>query len=52
MGTSVIQLIRILSASIAPEFIEDLDATEEEARRKLLVEQIRIGYGRTRILRM
>ena len=78
MGTSVVQLIRILSASIAPvivisgvgllllsmtnrysrvlerarEFIKDLDTTEEEARRKLLVEQIRIVYRRARILRL
>jgi hypothetical protein len=66
MGTSVVQLIRILSASIAPvivisgvgllllsmtnrygrvierarDFIKDLDATQDDARRKLLVEQI------------
>ena len=78
MGTSVIQLIRILSASIAPvivisgvgllllsmtnrysrvierarDFIEDLDAAEDDTRRKLLVEQIRIIYRRARILRL
>ena len=78
MGTSVIQLIRILSASIAPvivisgvgllllsmtnrygrvierarDFIKDLDATQDDARRKLLVEQIRMIYRRARILRL
>jgi hypothetical protein len=78
MGTPVVQLIRILSASIAPvivisgvgllllsmtnrysrvlerarEFINDLDGTEEAARRKCLVEQIRIIYRRARILRL
>ncbi len=78
MGTSVAQLIRILSASIAPvivisgvgllllsmtnrygrvierarDFIKDLDATQDDARRKLLVEQIRIIYRRARILRL
>ena len=78
MGTSVIQLIRILSASIAPvivisgvgllllsmtnrysrvierarDFIKDLDAAEDDTRRKLLVEQIRIIYRRARILRL
>jgi hypothetical protein len=78
MGTSVVQLIRILSASIAPvivisgvgllllsmtnrygrvierarDFIKDLDATQDDARRKLLVEQIRIIYRRARILRL
>ena len=78
MGTSVIQLIGILSASIAPvivisgvgllllsmtnrysrvierarDFIEDLDAAEDDTRRKLLVEQIRIIYRRARILRL
>ena len=78
MGTPVVQLIRILSASIAPvivisgvgllllsmtnrygrvierarDFIKDLDATQDDARRKLLVEQIRIIYRRARILRL
>jgi len=78
MGTSVVQLIRILSASIAPvivisgvgllllsmtnrygrvierarDFIKDLDATQDDARRKLLVEQIRMIYRRARILRL
>ena len=78
MGTPVAQLIRILSASIAPvivisgigllllsmtnrysrvierarELIKDLDATGEEPRRKLLVEQIQIIYRRARILRL
>jgi hypothetical protein len=78
MGTSVVQLIRILSASIAPvivisgvgllllsmtnrygrvierarDFIKDLDATQDDARRMLLVEQIRIIYRRARILRL
>ena len=78
MGTSVVQLIRILSASIAPvivisgvgllllsmtnrysrvierarDFIKDLDAAEDDTRRKLLVEQIRIIYRRARILRL
>ena len=78
MGTSVVQLIRILTASIAPvivisgvgllllsmtnrysrvierarDFIEDLDAAEDDTRRKLLVEQIRIIYRRARILRL
>ena len=78
MGTSVIQLIRILSASIAPvivisgvgllllsmtnrysrvlerarDLIEDLDATQDDPRRNLLVEQIRIIYRRARILRL
>jgi len=78
MGTSVIQLIGILSASIAPvivisgvgllllsmtnrysrvlerarDLIEDLDATQDDPRRNLLVEQIRIIYRRARILRL
>src|ERR1017187_8202790 len=78
MGTTVIQLIGILSASIAPvivisgvgllllsmtnrysrvlerarDFIKDLDATQDDARRNLLVEQIRIIYRRARILRL
>jgi hypothetical protein len=78
MGTPVVQLIRILSASIAPvivisgvgllllsmtnrysrvlerarEFINDLDGTEDAARRTCLVEQIRIIYRRARILRL
>jgi CHASE3 domain sensor protein len=78
MGTSVVQLIRILSASIAPvivisgvgllllsmtnrysrvidrarDFIKDLDAIEDDARRRLLVEQIRIIYRRARFLRL
>lgn len=78
MGTPVAQLLRILSASIAPvivisgigllllsmtnrysrvierarELIKDLDATGEEPRRKLLVEQIQIIYRRARILRL
>jgi len=36
----------------ARELIKDLDATEEEPRRKLLVEQIQIIYRRARILRL
>lgn len=78
VGTPVAQLIRILSASIAPvivisgvgllllsmtnrhsrvierarELIKDLDASGEEPRRKLLVEQIQIVYRRARILRL
>lgn len=79
MGVSVAQLIRILSASIAPvivisgvgllllsmtnrysrvidrarDFVKELDAlaTEDERRRKLLVEQMRIIYRRARLLR-
>ena len=78
MGTAVAQLIRILSASIAPvivisgvgllllsmtnryskvidrtrELTRDLDATQEDARRKLLVEQVQIIYSRARFLRV
>ena len=78
MGTAVAQLIRILTASIAPvivisgvgllllsmtnrygrlidrarEFTKDLDATQEDARRKLLVEQVQIIYRRARMLRV
>ena len=78
MGTPVAQLIRILSASIAPvivisgvgllllsmtnryrgvidrarELMRDLDATQEDVRRKLLVEQVQIIYRRARILRL
>jgi hypothetical protein len=78
VGTSVAQLIRILSASIAPvivisgvgllllsmtnrhgrvlerarELLKDLDGTQDDARRKVLVEQVRIIYRRARILRL
>jgi len=78
VGTAVAQLIRILSASIAPvivisgvgllllsmtnryskvidrtrELTRDLDATQEDARRKLLVEQVQIIYSRARFLRV
>jgi Protein of unknown function (DUF2721) len=36
----------------ARELIKELDATGEEPRRKLLVEQIQIIYRRARILRL
>ena len=36
----------------ARDFIKDLDATEDDSRRKLLVEQIHIIYRRARILRL
>lgn len=36
----------------ARELIKDLDATQEEPRRKLLVEQVQIIYRRARILRL
>src|ERR1035437_4348276 len=36
----------------ARELTRDLDATQEDARRKLLVEQVRIIYRRARILRV
>ena len=78
MGLSVSQLIRILSASIAPvvaisgvgllllsmtnrysrvidrarEFVREIDGTQEDTRRELLVEQVRIIYRRARILRL
>jgi hypothetical protein len=78
MGTAVAQLIRILTASIAPvivisgvgllllsmsnrygrvidrarELTKELDATQEETRGKLLVEQVQIIYHRARILRV
>ena len=83
MGTAVAQLIRILTASIAPvimisgvgllllsmsnrygrvidrarELTKDLDATQmdatqEDTRRQLLVEQVQIIYRRARILRL
>lgn len=78
VGIPVLQLIRILSASIAPvivisgvgllllsmtnrysrvidrarESIKDLDASNDETRRHLLVEQVKITYRRARILRL
>jgi len=78
MGIPVAQLIRILSASIAPVIVisgvgllllsmtnrysrviertrelgKDLDATQGDARRKLLVEQVKIIYRRARMLRL
>jgi uncharacterized protein DUF2721 len=78
VGTSVAQLIRILSASIAPvivisgvgllllsmtnrhgrvlerarDLLKDLDGTQDDARRKVLVEQVHIIYRRARILRL
>ncbi len=77
MGTSPAQLIRILSASIAPvivisgvglvllsmtnrysrvlerarDFVKDLEASAEGARRESLLEQLRIIYRRARLLR-
>jgi hypothetical protein len=78
VGIPVSQLIRILSASIAPvivisgvgllllsmtnrysrvidrarELVKDLEATGDETRRHLLVEQVTITYRRARILRL
>jgi hypothetical protein len=77
LGTSVAQLVRILTASIAPVIVisgvgllllsmtnrygraidrardltKDLDAAQEELRRRLLIEQVRIIYSRARSLR-
>jgi hypothetical protein len=78
VGIPVPQLIRILSASIAPVIVisgvgllllcmtnrysrviwprgelgKDLDATGDETRRQLLIEQVKITYRRARIVRL